>query len=105
MRYRFAERAFSDLRSIAAYTVREWGSEQCERYLAALETCCQQLAGDPHLGRACDQISPGLLRQEQGKHVVFYRLRPYGIRVIAILHERMLPQRHLAGADDEDDSD
>ncbi|MEO8905764.1 MAG: hypothetical protein ABI488_24770 [Polyangiaceae bacterium] len=45
----------------------------------------------------------GLFRQEQGKHVVFYRLRPYGIRIIAILHERMLPDLHLSADDEEDD--
>ena len=104
MSYRFAEKALADLRSIAEYTIREWGVEQCERYLAALEMCCQDLAADPRLGRACAQISSGLFRQEQGKHVVFYRLRPHGIRVIAILHERMLPELHLA-ADDQEDND
>jgi plasmid stabilization system protein ParE len=42
---------------------------QCVRHLGQLEACCQRLAQDPELGRACDQIRPGLFRYEQGKHV------------------------------------
>jgi plasmid stabilization system protein ParE len=38
----------------------------------------------------------------RAKHVVFYRLRPYGIRVIAVLHERMLPELHLSGEEDDE---
>jgi toxin ParE1/3/4 len=101
--YRFAERALSDLRGIAAYTVAEYGHEQCARYVGEIENCCQLLADSPRLGRACDYISAGLFRQEQGRHVIFYRLRPYGIRVVAILHDWMLPELHLSDDDDEND--
>ena len=103
MEYRFAARALADLRGIAAYTTSEWGVDQCERYIAALQTCCQGLADDPQRGRACDHISAGLFRQEQGRHVVFYRHRPYGVRVVAILHDRMLPELHLTGDEDDDE--
>jgi plasmid stabilization system protein ParE len=34
------------------------------------------------------------MREEQGRHVVFYVPRPYGVRVVRVLHERMLPNRH-----------
>jgi toxin ParE1/3/4 len=101
--YILSKRAETDFDGIAAYTITTWGPEQCARYLGQLEACCQQLAEEPQLGRSCDQIRPGLFRYEQGKHVVFYRLRPYGIRVIAVLHERMLPVLHLIDDEDEDD--
>jgi toxin ParE1/3/4 len=101
--YRFAARALSDLRDIAAHTIREWGTDQCNIYVGALETCCQRLADTPALGRGCDHIRPGLFRCEQGRHVVFYRLRPYGIRIVAILHDRMMPELHLTDEDDEDE--
>jgi plasmid stabilization system protein ParE len=45
------------------------------------------------MGRACDSSSPGLHRHEQGKHVVFYRLKPGGIRIARILHQRMVPAK------------
>ena len=100
--FRLSTRAETDFDGIAAYTVTPWGVKQCDRYLGALEACCQRLADDPRRGRACDNIRHGLLRYEQGKHVVFYRLRPYGIRVIAVLHERMLPELHLSGEEDDE---
>jgi plasmid stabilization system protein ParE len=34
--------------------------------------------------------------------VIFYRVKPYGIRVMTILHERMLVEHHLADDDDEE---
>ncbi len=59
------------------------------------------LADSPALGRLCDDIRPGLRRQEHGKHVVFYRLqRSGGILVVRILHQRMLPQRHAIENDE-----
>jgi len=42
------------------------------------------------MGR-CDAISPGLHRHELGKHVVFYRLKPGGIRITRVLHQQMIP--------------
>ncbi len=43
------------------------------------------------MGRPCDEVSPCLHRHEHGKHVVFYRLKPGGIRVVRVLHQQMLP--------------
>jgi toxin ParE1/3/4 len=101
--FHLSKRAESDFDGIAAYTVATWGIEQCARYLGELEACCQQLAENPQRGRSCDQIRLGLFRYEQGKHVIFYRPQPYGIRVIAVLHERMLPMLHILDDEDEDE--
>jgi toxin ParE1/3/4 len=92
--FRFLRLAEADLRGIGSYTLRAWGEAQTIRYLDALEACCQMLADDPG-GRPCDDVRPGLYRKEQGKHVVFFRREPEGIKVSRILHERMLPGRHL----------
>ena len=89
---RFTRRAEADLYEIGLYTLRMWGEAQAERYLSQLERSCRLLAGKPGLGRACDEIRPGLRRMEQGKHVVFYREEADGIRIIRILHQRMLPE-------------
>lgn len=88
--------------SIGAYTLRTWGQAQTIRYLAELEACCQRLADGPATGRACDHVRPGLRRMQQGKHVVFFRLEPGGVLISRILHERMLPERHVI--DDEGDT-
>lgn len=99
--FRFSRRAEANLLRIGAYTLRTWGEDQAIRYLDDLEACCQALAENPSLGRACDDVRPGLRRMERGRHIVFYRVDAGGILVSRILHRRMLPERHAI--DDEDD--
>jgi toxin ParE1/3/4 len=94
--FRFSRRAETDLLSIGDYTLRTWGKAQAARYINELELCCQTLADNPALGRPCNDIRPGLHRLEHRKHVIFYRQQHGGILVSRILHERMLPDRHLA---------
>lgn len=67
---RFSRRAEADLDDITAYTVRTWDADQADLYLTLLDDYCQRLADTPVLGRACDDIRPGLLRAEQAGYVV-----------------------------------
>jgi toxin ParE1/3/4 len=97
--YRFTRRAEADFLDIGEYSRRTWGDEQCARYLGQLEDCCQRLADHRTLGRPCDKLGPGVRRGEQGRHVVFYRREGDDILVLRILHERMLPKRHLGKTD------
>ena len=80
--------------SIGKYTLQTWGQAQADRYISELKACCRHLASNPLIGRSCDEVKPGLRRMEKGKHVLFYRLEPGGVRVVRILHQRMLPGRH-----------
>lgn len=91
---RFSRRAEADLLEIGSYTLREWGSKQTARYLRDLQRCTALLASNPRLGRACDEVRPGLMRFEKGLHVFFYRMSPEGIIVSRVLHREMLPWRH-----------
>ena len=91
-RFRFSRRAKADLLSIGAYTLRTWGEDQTMHYIDDLEECCRMLACNPKLGRACDDVGPGLRRMERGRHVVLYREDAKGILVSRILHQRMLPE-------------
>ena len=79
--------------SIGAYTFRTWGERQTIRYIEDLEACCQMLADNPALGRACDDVRRGLCRIERGRHVVFYRATAEGILISRILHRSMIPER------------
>jgi toxin ParE1/3/4 len=87
----------SDLEAILEYTLKTWGKKQADRYLGNLQVCIQDLTDKPGLGRRCDSIRPGLMRMEIGRHIVFYRPKEYGIRVIRILHQSMLPDLYLLG--------
>ncbi|HEX4889729.1 MAG TPA: type II toxin-antitoxin system RelE/ParE family toxin [Alphaproteobacteria bacterium] len=101
-KFRFSRLAEDDLLGIANYTIQAWGIVQAASYIDDLETCCQQLAGAPGLGRPCDEIRPGLHRIGRGKHVIFYRLRKGEIFVSRILHKRMLPEKHFGKDTDEE---
>ena len=91
--YHLSHQAEADLMDITTYTLSTWGRDQAMRYIDAIEVCCRRLGENPELGRACDQVRPGLRRMEQGRHVLFYRIAVEGIVVIRILHQRMLPER------------
>ncbi len=88
-------RARADLLSIGEYTLRIWGEAQTIRYVNKLEDCMEQLARHPLLGRACDEILPGLRRMEEGRHVIFYRTKKRGILVYRILHQSMMPEEKI----------
>jgi toxin ParE1/3/4 len=88
-----SDEAAADIDLIAAYTNRAWGWRQTDRYLGQLEDAFQLLAKNPGIGRACNAISSGLRRHEHGKHVVFYRLKPGGIRIVRVLHQQMTPAK------------
>ncbi len=85
--------AQTDIDLIAAYTTGTWGPQQTDRYLGQLEDSFQLLAENPRMGRPCDAISSGLRRHEHGKHIVFYRLKPGGIRIVRVLHQQMIPAK------------
>ena len=91
----FEPRAKTDLVEIGQHTMDRWGAAQARRYLTQLKDCCGALAERPYLGRSCEDIRAGARRFEQGRHVIFYKQHPNGIRVLRILHQRMLPELHV----------
>jgi toxin ParE1/3/4 len=93
--YRLSRLARLDLIEIADYTVDTWGPDQAYRYLDSLDACFRQLAQAPEMGRPCNVVRQGYRRMEHEKHVVFYRVEEGGIFISRILHQRMLPARHL----------
>jgi toxin ParE1/3/4 len=84
-----------DLIEIADYTVDTWGLKQANRYVDGLVDCFERLARSPGIGRPCDRIRPGYRRMEHEMHVVIYRADQDGVFISRILHQRMLPNRHL----------
>jgi toxin ParE1/3/4 len=98
---RSSRRAEADQLNIGNYTLRNWGEHQAIRYIGDLEACCQVLADNPALGRTCQQVRSGLRRMDSGRHVVFYPQDRRGILISRILHQRMLPDRHLIDDDEE----
>jgi toxin ParE1/3/4 len=94
-KYKLTRLSLADLESILEYTLSAWSEKQAERYLSDLQACFQELADRPGLGRTCEAIWPGLMRIEHGSQIVFCRRKEYGIRVIRVPHQSMLPDKHL----------
>ena len=94
--YRLGPAAQRDLDGIFDYTVEHWGIAQAIRYMQAVKTVCAGLADSPMRGRPCNHIRPGYRFAIVERHKVYFRIAPYGIAVIRILHDRMDASRHLS---------
>ncbi|MDX1756703.1 MAG: type II toxin-antitoxin system RelE/ParE family toxin [Marinobacter sp.] len=94
--FKLSRKAKADLKSIAAYTEREWGRDQRNHYILQFDQCFHLLGGNPNLGQPCDELRPGYRQYPQGSHIIFYRLNNKEIvEIIRILHKGMLPEVYL----------
>jgi len=81
-----------DMQGIFDYTYENWGREQVELYLGAMESTFRLIAQRPRIGAPSYRLSPGLRRLSVGHHVIFYRQLAGRIRIERVLHERQLPK-------------
>jgi toxin ParE1/3/4 len=54
-----------------------------------------EIAQHPNLGLPSDTIKPGYWRSHEGRHVIFYRVTGRGVEIVRVLHDRMVPTRHM----------
>jgi toxin ParE1/3/4 len=94
--FQLSPAALLDLETIFDYTAQNWGFEQAQRYLHAIEAVCHLLAQSPQLGTDCSHIRSGYRRCKAEQHVLYYRPTGDGVAVIRILHQRMDAPRHLS---------
>ncbi len=59
-----------------------------ERFAAKVDRKCAALGCAPELGRAREEILPGIRSTPVGKYVLFYRIRGDVVEVLRILHGR-----------------
>ena len=84
-----------DVKEIGRYTQQRWGVEQRNRYLGELDACFQKIGANPTLGNSAEAIRAGYRRIRGGSHVVFFRKAGNEVEIVRVLHERMLPGKHL----------
>lgn len=95
MKVHYTELAEADLAEIAEWTEVEFGAEQRDLYLSALEAACEStLPRFPAIARPVPK-RPELLRWRCERHVIYFRLITDGLEIIRVLHETMLPDLHL----------
>jgi toxin ParE1/3/4 len=88
-------KAKADVKEIGRYTQQRWGIEQRNRYLGELDACFQKIGANPTLGNSAEAIRAGYRRIREGSHVVFFRKAGNEVEIVRVLHERMLPGKHL----------
>ncbi len=88
--------ARADLKSIARHTEVRWGAPQRNAYLKEVDRIFHALAGNPAMGRACDDILEGYRRLPHGAHVIYYRqLAGQEVLIVRILHGAMDAEAYL----------
>lgn len=93
--YHLSPLAEQDIEAIWEYSYENWGINQANDYIDELVTAFEGLAASSSKGVACDNIRVSYRFYRQGKHLIYFKTTVYGIAVVRILHERMLPSLHL----------
>lgn len=102
-RLTYLRRAQRDLAELRAYITRESGSIETARdFTARLRQECRQLSVLPGtLGRARDEIEPGLRSIAWRRYVVFFRYLPDRVQILRVLHGgRDVPSVLRGGAEE-----
>lgn len=83
-------KALADLKNILKRSIEQWGLDRAEQYYDDLSDGINSLKENPKLGFARDDIKTGYRQLPIEKHHIFYRLSSTKIRVIRVLHDKML---------------
>ena len=96
--YELAGAAEKDLKSIALYTISEWGSQQALRYGALLDAHFEAIANGKARTRTFLPNRPEL-RVSRVKHHYVFHLEQEGQRplILAVFHENMDLMTRLRG--------
>ena len=78
-------RAEIDLAEIWDF-IAEDSPARADAFLDRLDQGFHDLAGNPHMGRARDELSPKLRSFPFGRYVIFYLALPDGIEIVRVLH-------------------
>jgi len=88
--YRLTRAAEDDVLDAFIYGLEAFGPAKAGDYRQDLARCFALLADNPRLGRKADMAAPGARRHEHGRHVIFYEEQPYGVLILAVIHERSI---------------
>jgi len=83
--YRLSEHAKEDLRRIYRRGLREYGEAQADDYYHALFDRFEQIAEQPLLYPAVDEIREGYRRSVCGVDSIYYRIAGDTVEIMAII--------------------
>jgi len=88
--YKLSEDAKTDLIRIHQRGVREHGQTQADKYFAAFFDRFEQLADQPYLYQAVDDIREGYRRSVCGVDSIYYRMDGETVEIMAIIGQQDL---------------
>ena len=91
-RYRLSNRADEKISEIYEYSLLQFGEAQADKYFTGLHDLLNNLAENPLLGRLDNTFGSDVRRFVYERHVVFYKLVPDGIFVLAVYGVRQEPR-------------
>lgn len=117
MLFRISGPAKADIASILRRSEQSYGEGARSRHRACLSAAMRRIAADPggHLTIDCRDLAPGVrsfhIRHGRAQsrevpvakpvHVIFYRvIDEKVVEIVRVLHERMLPSRHIGSQSD-----
>ena len=86
--YRISEDAKADLRRIYRHGVREYGDVLADQYYDAFFDRFEELAEQPYLYQAVDEIREGYRRSVCGVDSIYYRVEGNTVEIMAILGQQ-----------------
>ena len=93
--YSLTNAAQADLHQLKVYSDERWGVPHTREYLMALRTSLQTLAENPGIGKHRPEDSASSYSFPFRSHVIYYLSAEAGITIFAVLHKRMVPEKHL----------
>lgn len=93
--YRLTETADRQLQEIWRYSRDRWGAARANAYLAEIEDALTKAVKSPALFRARSELGADVLARRVASHVAYGAVEDDEFVVIAVLHGRMDPRRHL----------
>ena len=90
--YRLSESAKADLTRIYRRGLREYGEAQADKYYQAFFERFEQLAEQPLLYQAVDDILPGYRRSVCGSDSIYYRIDGETVEIMAIIGQQDLEE-------------
>ncbi|MGD8589550.1 MAG: type II toxin-antitoxin system RelE/ParE family toxin [Chromatiales bacterium] len=90
--YRLSENAKADLTRIYRRGLREYGEAQADKYYESFFERFEQLAEQPLLYQAVDNIRPGYRRSVCGSDSIYYRIDGENVEIMAIIGQQDLEE-------------
>jgi toxin ParE1/3/4 len=96
-RYRLTEKDDAQPQEIWRYTRDRWGKHRADAYLASIDAALTTAIATPTLLRRRPELGDGIVSRKAHSHVVYGIVIDDTLIVLAVLHGRMDPKRHLIG--------